>query len=133
MKIKEALEGATAKVERLGLTKWLVALVVGLILLLVFSLARATGVEHAVVIVTKVVPVVPATVTPAAATVVPAAAPVPATAPAQQPSYGGGSSAAGWFVFAGVGVFFYAVICSSERHRNPEGFFAKHCKPKWME
>jgi hypothetical protein len=119
-----------------GWQKWLVVAIVVLVVILVGAVltkAHATGVD-AVVVVTippavVVTPVVaPSVVAPSTATALPAA-------PATQPGPATGSSAglAGTIAFSFVAVFFYAVICTSERHRNAEGFFAQHCKPKWME
>jgi hypothetical protein len=67
--------------------------------------------------------------------VTPAAA--PATAPpveaAQLPS-GSGPDAISWGAFSGVVTFFYAVICTAERGNNPDGWFAKNCRPQdWLK
>jgi hypothetical protein len=110
-KANEALSGAAAKVERAGLTKWiLVALgVVLLILIGVWaSAAHATGWHHAPVVPPKVVIAPPVAAPPPAA--VPPAAPPPATpAPQSQPS-GSGPGAVSWVVFGAVVVYFANVI-----------------------
>ena len=126
-KVNKALDGAAAKVERSRLTKWILVALAVVLVLLVFAWAKAahaTGLEHAVVV-TTVVKAAPAAVTaaaPAAATSGAAsgggAAPVVAG--------GGGSSLAGTVAFAGVGVFFWAVICVAEKAKNPNGFWAKY-------
>lgn len=125
-KMNEALDSAAGKVERARLTKWvLVALAVVLILLIVAwaRAAHATGYEHAVPIVVKAATVVPPTVvTPPVVT--PPVAP-PTTAPPAQPPSGSGPGALGWYVMAGVAVYFWAVICVAERAKNPDGFWAR--------
>lgn len=77
-----------------------------------------------------VVPEVPPTVTPPTTTppaAPPAQQPAPAPQqPAQQPAEGSGkgtSNTLGWVVFAGVAVFFWAVICSNERKNGDERWY----------
>lgn len=60
----------------------------------------------------------PPPVAPPAAT--PPAAPQPPAQPAPEPAQqqGGGSNALGWWVMAGVAVFWWAAICTRERHEG---------------
>lgn len=134
-KVNEALEGAAAKVERAKLTKWaLVALAVALVCLVAFWAfpAKATGMEHAVVTVKTVV--APTVVAPPPAPVAAPPSVAAPTSPSTQPSGGGGGNsswlAKGGAVMIGVGVFFYAVICTAERHKNPQGWFSRNCRPQ---
>lgn len=133
-KANEALEGAAAQVERAKLTKW-VLLALGIVLLIAvglwFSKARATG-FHPPIIVT------PPVVAPPVVVATPVVVPPPSTAaatplPAEQPSGGGSGFNPGYFVMAGVAIFFYAVICQKEREVNSTGWFARNCKPDWMK
>lgn len=136
-KANEALDGVAAKVERTRLTKWvLVALAVVVVLLLAawFTKARATGMEHAIVpVVVKTAPVVPPVVVPPPVSV-PVPPPSSGAAPVQPSGGGNGPGAMGWYVMGGVIVFFVAVICTAERHKNPQGWFAKNCRPQdWVK
>lgn len=105
------------------------------------SSAWATGghVIKPVIVKPPVVVTPPVTAPPPAPVAVPPPSSVAApSAPAQaQPSGGGGNSswlAKGGLVMIGVAVFFYAVICTSERHRNPGTWFSEHCRPQdWVK
>lgn len=112
-KANEALDGAAAKVERAGLTKWILVALAVVLVVLIFSwarAARATGVEHAVV--QTIAPVV---VKPAAVVVPTVVTPPPAvTAPSAtaQQAPGNGPGTIGYAVAVGVAVYFGAVIRS---------------------
>ncbi len=142
-KVNEALDGVAAKAERTRLTKWIIVALVALLLVYVYafwpSKARATGFEHAVVKPLVVAPVAapPVVAPPAASAAVPPSAAAPAS-PSTQPSGGGGGGsswlAKGGWAMIGVTVFFYAVICTAERWKNPQGWFARRCRPQdWVK
>lgn len=96
----------------------------------------ATGWHSAPIMVKPPVVVAPPPPAPVVVTPPPpATAAAPASTPAQQPSGGGGGSGfnPGYLVMAGVALFFFAVICTKEREVNPAGWFARSCKPQWMQ
>lgn len=98
--------------------------------------AAATGWHHAPMVVKPPIVVAPPPPAPVVVTPPPpATAAAPASTPAQQPSGGGGGSGfnPGYLVMAGVALFFFAVICTKEREVNPAGWFARSCKPQWMQ
>lgn len=110
----------------------LAAHAVGILIGVIATSAFATFEPIAPVVVKPAITAVPA-VAPAVA---PATAPAAAsTAPAAPAPVAAGPQADSWLVkggaaFVGVAVFFYAVICTSERHRNPGSWFAEHCRPR---
>jgi len=134
---KKLAEAADAKLTSLaeavtarGATKWvilglLIAAFAIVAMILWPAKAHATGVYAAPVVVKTIVVPPPA---PPPAVVTPPAAPpsAPPPAPAQQPAAGGnGPGALGWYVMAGVAIYFWAVIRShwiwcAEDDRKPE-------------
>lgn len=126
-------------VTRKGATKWVVlGLVLAVFALLAIALwpakAHATGGHVPPVVVVKPPVVVPppapppVVVAPTGATVTPPAAPPAApSTPSPQPSAGGnGPGALGWYVMAGVAIYFGAVIrthwlfCAEDDRKPPE-------------
>lgn len=110
-KANEFLNSAAGKIERAGLTKWILVGLAVLLLILVgtwATAAHATGIHHVPIVKPPVVVpppappvVVPTTVTPPPST--------PA-APAQQPSGGSGPGAAGYIAFGFVVAFLSKVV-----------------------
>lgn len=100
----------------------LAAFAVGILLGAIAVTAFAT-VEPIAPVIVKAAPVAAPVAAPAAA---------PTAPPAPTPAGSGAESwlAKGGAAFIGVAVFFYAVICTSERHRNPGSWFAEHCRPR---
>lgn len=128
------------------MTKSLLAATLILFALMFASVAFATGYHHIPIVKPPVVvpPVVtpPVVVPPVVAPPVVTAPVVPPvansalivadSAPAQQPVYSAaGGDPVGPFVFAGVAIFFWAVVCVKEREVNPDGFWASYlCLPR---
>lgn len=92
----------------------LVALAIGILLGIWSASLWATGVHVPPVVVKPpvVVPTPPPAPPPAPVVVTPPPATASSAQPASQPSGGGGGSAFGWYVMAGVAVYFTAVVYS---------------------
>jgi hypothetical protein len=102
------------------MTKSLLAATLILFALMFASVAFATGWHAAPVI------VAPPVVTPPVSTPVASSAPTVANSAPEQAAAGSSGKAMGYAVFAGVAVYFWAVICVKEREVNPDGFWANY-------
>lgn len=105
------------------MTKSLLAAVLILFALMFASVAFAAGYHHIPVVKPPIV-VTPPVVTPPVASSASVGA---ESASTTQPAYtGAGGDPVGPWVFAGVAVYFWAVICVKEREVNPGGFWANY-------